>query len=215
VKKSKATGPSDTEVIALLKRYRCPVPFHEVRTRFFGGIASPILDLSPLDTVKQLWGGEWPEFETLDAVNGLLNVLVGGLWNRLTAHQSRRNAFQLLRFDVTPTREGLMRLALVRKQEIDGLFKCLFGPEERIELPERAHVALGVLTELRAMFEGMFELLNDTSKPAEPDSLKDLMRNIQKLTFVIEAEMNDLNLSCKRARVQRLEQLSVAKPTWH
>lgn len=65
------------------------------------------------------------------------------------------------------------------------------------------------------MFEGIFELLNDTSKPAEPDSLKDLMRNIQKLTFVIEAEINDLNLSCKRARVQRLEQLPVTKPTWH
>ena len=58
---------------------------------------------------------------------------------------------------------------------------------------------------LRAMFEGIFELLNDTSKPAEPDSLDDLTRNIQELTFVIEAEMNDLNLSCKRARVQRLD----------
>ena len=58
MKKAKATGPGDAEVITLLKRNKCPVPFHEVRTRFLGRIASPILDLSPLDTVKQLWAGE-------------------------------------------------------------------------------------------------------------------------------------------------------------
>ena len=37
------TGTSDAEVIALLKRYKCPTPFHEVRTRFLGNIASPVM----------------------------------------------------------------------------------------------------------------------------------------------------------------------------
>jgi hypothetical protein len=32
---------TDEEVRALLVRYRCPVPFHVVRTRFLGNIASP------------------------------------------------------------------------------------------------------------------------------------------------------------------------------
>jgi hypothetical protein len=34
----KATPPtaSDDQVRALLQRYRCPVPFHAVRTRFLG-----------------------------------------------------------------------------------------------------------------------------------------------------------------------------------
>ena len=72
----------DDEIRALLDRYRCPVPFHMVRTRFLGNIASPIMSASPLDTLKGLWGGELPEFDSLDAVNGLLAVLVMGLWNR-------------------------------------------------------------------------------------------------------------------------------------
>ena len=49
-------GPSDNQVRALLERYRCPVPFHEVCTRFLGNIASPVMAASPLETVKGLWG---------------------------------------------------------------------------------------------------------------------------------------------------------------
>ena len=213
--KKKVTGPTDAEIVALLKRYQCPVPFHEIRTRFLGVIASPILEISPLEMIKQLWGGEWPEFETIDALNELLHALVDGLWNRLSAHQNSRNPFQLLRIDVAQSRDGLKRLALVRKQELDGFVEGLFGPEEQIELPERAHDALGVLSELHSVFAGIVDLLDDQSKPAEAEDLKGLMRNIQKLTLIIETEMNKANLSCKRARVQRLEQLPATKPTWH
>ncbi len=215
MKKKNIAGGSDAEAIALLKRYQCPVPFHEVRTRFLGVIASPILEISPLDTVKQLWGGEWPEFETVEALNELLSVLVGGLWNRLSDHQNRRNPFQLLRVDVAQSRDALKRLALVRTQELDGFVEGLFGPEEQIELPERAHETLGVLAELRSMFAGIVALLEDQEKPAGPEDLKGLLHNIQKLTLIIEAEINEANLSCKRARVQRLEQLPASKPTWH
>ena len=55
---SHATRPpvtADEKTIkALLAAYACPVPFHEVRTRFLGGIASPGLLVSPLDVVKNL-----------------------------------------------------------------------------------------------------------------------------------------------------------------
>jgi hypothetical protein len=39
--KSPLKAVSDVEVRVLLDRYRCPVPFHAVRTRFLGDIASP------------------------------------------------------------------------------------------------------------------------------------------------------------------------------
>jgi len=55
---------SDVEIRVLLERYRCPVPSHAVRTRFLGGIASPVMSASPLDAVKALWGGEFPEFDS-------------------------------------------------------------------------------------------------------------------------------------------------------
>jgi hypothetical protein len=69
---------SDDEVRAMLDRFRCPVPFHAVRARFLGNIASPLLSASPLDTLEGLWGGELPEFDSLDAVNELLAVLIMG-----------------------------------------------------------------------------------------------------------------------------------------
>lgn len=170
---------------------------------------------SPMETIKQLWGGELPEFDSMEAVNELLNALVGGLWNRLTAHQSSRNPFRLLRFDVAQTREGLKHFALVRRQELDGFIEGLFGLEEHIDLPERAHEALGVLAETRAMLAGAVTLLDDSSKPAEPDDLKGLVRNIQELTIIVEKEMNKTNLSCKRARRHLLEQIPATKPTLH
>lgn len=69
--KTMPTGASDAEVIAMLKRYKCPTPFHEVRTRFLCNIASPNLRASPMDTVKSLWGGELPQFDSIDAANEL------------------------------------------------------------------------------------------------------------------------------------------------
>ena len=209
------TGASDAEVIALLKRYKCPTPFHEVRTRFLGNIASPVMGASPLETVKQLWGGELPEFDSMEAVNELLNALVAGLWNRLAAHQSSRNPFRLIRFEVAQTREGVKHLALVRMQELGGFIEGLFGAEEHINLPERAHEAIGVLADIRAMLAGVINLLDDSSKPAEPGDLKGMVRNIQKITIIVETEMNKAILSCIRARRQLLEQIPATKPTLH
>jgi hypothetical protein len=213
--KPKKTGANDAEVIALLKRYRCPTPFHEVRTRFLGNIASPVMDASPMETIKQLWGGELPEFDSMEAVNELLNGLMAGLWNRLTAHQSSRNPFRLLRFDVAQTREGLAHFALVRRQEFDGFVEGLFGPEEHIELPQRAHKALGVLTQTQAILHGLLRLLEDLSVPAGPEDLKALVHHIQDITLIMETEMNKTIRSCKRARIHLRDQKPATKPTLH
>jgi hypothetical protein len=34
---------TDEQVRTLLERSKCPVPFHEVRTRFLGNIATPVV----------------------------------------------------------------------------------------------------------------------------------------------------------------------------
>lgn len=59
--KKAARTPSETTVRVLLAKHGCPVPFHAVRTRFLGNIATPALSASPLWIVKGLWGGELPE----------------------------------------------------------------------------------------------------------------------------------------------------------
>ena len=59
-----------------------------MRTRFIGSICSPVADISPLQTLKNLWDGEFPAFDAMGDVNHLLNALINGLWNELTAHQN-------------------------------------------------------------------------------------------------------------------------------
>ena len=83
----------------------------------------------------------FPEFDSLDAVNELLRILVMGLWNRLSRHQERSAPFRLVRVEIPETREGLARIALIRREELDGFVEGLFGKEQSLELPERAHRA--------------------------------------------------------------------------
>ena len=167
---------------------------------------------SPIDTVKRLWGGELPEFESLDAVNELVGALVTGLWNRLTVHQDRRAAFRLVRFEVAPTREGVARIALVRRQEIDGFVEGLFGDEESMDLPERAHQALNVLSEMRAFLAGIVDLMADPIKPATSEDLTGVLRGIQQMTIIGETEIHKAVLSCTRARRNALSQSSATRP---
>lgn len=145
---------TDDEVPALLNRYECPVPFHEVRTRFLGNVATPAMTASPIKMVEDLWGGELPAFDSIDAANELIGALVMGLWNRLTRHQDRDSPFRLTRIETVPTRAGLAAMALMRRQELDGFIHGLFGREEAVDLPERAHRGLDFLGQMRAIRSG-------------------------------------------------------------
>ncbi|GAC1579385.1 MAG: hypothetical protein NVS3B5_12510 [Sphingomicrobium sp.] len=95
--------PTYKSAEALLEKHRCPVPFHEVRTRFLGNIATPAISTAPLQLIKDLWGGELPAFDSIDEVNELLDALVQGPWNALTPHQKRSQPFRLTRMSTEPS----------------------------------------------------------------------------------------------------------------
>jgi hypothetical protein len=205
---------NDAEVRLILDRYRCPVPFHAVRTQFLGNIASPGLSVQPLETVKALWGGELPTFESLDEVNELVATLIMGLWNQLTRHQDRRSPFRLLRVDIASTMEALGSIALVRSEESDAFVDGLFGDADSMELPERAHRALHVIAEVRAFFQAMQDLSRNPAMETA-DEVTKALANVRKLTRIAEHEIHETVLSCTRARRQILEMMSVAKRTIH
>ena len=205
------SGPNaatDKNVQALLVRLRCPTPLHVLRTLFLGNIASPRLDVSAMAPVAQAWGGEMPEFASAAEVEELVGVLVQGLWNRLSEHQNTRNPFRLPRFEVPVTRQALHDLARVRAQELKGFVDGLFGPEEELLLPQKAHEAVVVLAELHAVFDAAAALLADEAKPAPADELKALLRNLQQMTIAADEQINKALQSCKRARGQRLETMA-------
>jgi hypothetical protein len=215
VKAPKIPPVDEKEVRSLLQRYGCPVPYHEVRTRFLGNIATPEVSASPMSIVKGLWGGELPAFESMEAVNELLGILVNGLWNNLTRHQKRSEPFRLVRTPVEPTREGLAAYALLRRQEIDGFVEGLFNGQEDLDLPEKATVSMGVLGELRAMLEGVHALATDDTKIASDREFAATLKHVQQLTPIIEREMNAVVLACTRARRQALKSTDFSGPTFH
>jgi hypothetical protein len=215
VKHPKILPVDEKEVRGLLQRYSCPVPYHEVRTRFLGNIATPGMSASPLSIVKGLWGGELPEFESMEAVNELLGFLVNGLWNSLTRHQKRGDPFRLIRTPAEPTRGALAAYALMRRQEIDGFVEGLFNGREEVDLPEKASASMDVLGELRAMVAGVHALVADDTKIAADGEFATTLKHLQQLTPIIEREINAVVLACTRARRQVLKAPDFSGPTFH
>jgi hypothetical protein len=201
-------GSSDKDVQALLVRHQCPTPLHALRTLLLGHIASPRLDVSTMAALAQAWGGELPEFASADEVEEVMQVIVQGFWNRLSEHQSTRNSFRLMRLEISPTREALHELARMRAQELKGFVDGLYGSEDEMLLPQKAHAALVALAELHAMFDGAAGLLADQSKLAPDQELKALLRNLQQMTIVADEHINKAVQSCKRARTQSLETMA-------
>jgi hypothetical protein len=199
---------TDKDVQDILTRHRCPTPLHELRTLILGHIASPRLDVSPMAPLVQAWGGELPEFGSSDELQEVLDVLMHGLWNRLSEHQSSRNPFRLPRFEVSRTRRALHDLAHMRAQEITGFVDGLFGAEDEMALPQKAHEAVVALAELHAMFDGAAGLLADDTKPAPAQELVALLHHLQHMTIIADEQINKAVQSCKRARGQRLEDMA-------
>jgi hypothetical protein len=211
----KIKAPPEKAVRDLLDKHACPVPYHEVRTRFLGNIASPELTVSPMRVVEGLWDGELPVFDSLDDANELIGALVQGLWNDLTKHQKRSQPFRLTRLNLEASAENLARFAQVRRQELEGFVEGLFGDQDRIDLPERAHRALGHLSELRAMMAGMEDLVARDVQAESRTELETTFKHLRELTRIMETEIHEAVLSCTRARRQMLEGLLTHKPTMH
>jgi hypothetical protein len=199
---------SDQQIQALLTRYQCPTPMHVLRMRFLGAIASPRMEVSPIQLVTQAWGGELPEFASEDEAEELFQALLGGWWNRLSEHQNARSPFRLPRSEVKPKRQALLELAQTRSQELAGFVDGLFGGDEEMDMPEKAHEALNVLARIHSMFASTVALLEIEATPAEHRELIDLLRNFQKMTITADEEINRVIQSCRRARAQHIENLT-------
>ena len=152
-------------------------------------------------------GGKLPEFETIDAANELIGALVMGLWNRLSRHQERNAPFRLTRIKTEATREGLTALTMLRRQELEGFVDGLFGKQEMLDFPERAHRGLRALSEIWALFEGTEAVARDQTKTGTERDMEKTLGLLRQMTKDAEHEMHAILLSCARARRRMLASL--------
>jgi hypothetical protein len=214
--KFKLDALSDQVIRALLERHACPLPFHAVRALFMGNIATPDMAASPMQTIRDIWGGELPEFETEEDAELLLTGLMKGLWNGMSYHQNRTNPFKLTRVkNPEPSWEALARLSLLRREEVDGFIEGLFAGHDEIDLPEKAHRASNVLGEIRALLAKLHALATENATPTNVKELDGMIKQIRELSIIAEKEINVAIQSCKRARAQMLETYVAEKPVLH
>ena len=67
----------------------------------------------------------------------------------------------------------------------------LFNGEEEIDLPERAHKAVGYLRELRAMMAGICELASRDPDVDERAQIETTFERLRELTRIMETEINE------------------------
>ncbi len=151
----------------------------------------------------------------MDEANELIGALVQGLWNDLTRHQKRSLPFRLTRLNLDPTPKNLAHFAQVRRQELEGFIEGLFNGQDRIDLPERAHQALGHLGELSAMMAGIEDLVAQDIQAESRTQLETTFKHVRELTRIMETEIHEAVLSCTRARRQMLEGFPTEKPALH
>lgn len=209
------TESADKAVQALLDRHHCPVPWHAVRAHMLGAIASPVAGFSPITVVKGLWGGTLPTFAKPEDAVEFMNLLAMGLWNRLTKHQQRNSLFRLTPIKVPPTAAGLVRLAQLRRQELDGFTDGLYGQQASIDLPERAHQALNTLGDIRAMLAGLEKLSAAGRTDSSGGDISGLCKQMSELGKIVETEIHAAVLSCASARQQMQKAMPAEKPALH
>src|SRR6267378_60902 len=118
-------------------------------------------------------------------------------------------------FSATSLPPFCRHIALIRREELDGFVEGVFGKEQSLDRPERAHRALDALSQLRAIFDGLYELAGNPAEPVTADDIAQTRRHIGELTKVGEREIHEVVLHCTRARRQTLRSMPTAKPTLH
>jgi hypothetical protein len=87
-------------------------------------------------------------------------------------------------------REGLAALAMLRRQELEGFVEGLFGKEEVLDFPERAHRGFGALSEMWALFEGTEAVARDEAKTGTERDIEKTLRLLRQMTKDAEHQIH-------------------------
>ncbi len=198
----------DAKIRALLETFLCPTPFHAVRARFMGSIASPFLSASPIKIIEDFWPDGLPIFDSKKEASGLMNGILS-LWNHLAQHQKRSKPFKLTGKPFGDDRESMREFLTVRTEEIDQFLDGLLGDAEELAVPEDIRAEIEVLSENYALMSATLVLLNDESNEGSDEEISGLTNNLRELNKIAGIQINDIIMACVRWRRESI------RPTVH
>ena len=173
----------DAKIQSLLEKFSSPTPFHTVRARFMGNIASPVLSASPIGAIEEFWPGLMSDFENIEKANELIGGLLS-LWNHLTQHQE---PFKLVDRPLSGDRVSMRDFLTVRTEEIHQFLEGLLGDTEERAVPEDIRADIGLLSENYGLMSATLEMLM-----AKDEDASGLANGLRELDAIANVQINDI-----------------------
>jgi hypothetical protein len=195
--------PGDAAMRRLLGRYNCPAPFHVVRMRLWGAIASPLPEVSPARIIEGLWTGGLPTFKDASEADRFFHSLIG-LWNHMARFQSGSPPLRLMRVSRFETRELLHSAAKQRVEELyDGFMRGFTDGQEAMDVPSGVGDLLG---QVERTIEFFAKVRNTFARPPGLDDeamRAELARVFVQLDQLVQKDLNLIALTVRRWRSGR------------
>jgi len=205
-KKFKYAG--DAAFKAFLRRHDCPTPFHVVRMRFVGWVASPSLAASPLSVIETLWPEGLPEFEGEREAAKFYETFAG-LINHVSRHQ-RGIRIKMAKLPKSREVEDLIRAFGIRAEEIrEGFVIGYWGDQEEAQAPEEQGASLQELEEYAADCDETIAELQALPAGDTKSALAEYRQVLEELTKDAEQEISVLVWA---ATVLRADELAGGDP---
>ena len=156
-----------------------------------GNIASPDIDVWPLQEVERLWDGKMPVFANELEVNRFMQTLVNDFYNKLCDQQEIEKPFNLIKLKPGHIdHQYLARLGNIRREELEGFLGGLFCGLDEMEMPEKAREIIHSLLEKREMFSTAEKAANDPQGPSGGSSIEQMHESLQEMTLAAESQIN-------------------------
>ena len=159
MKRQKFKYPGDAAFQRLLEKHGCPTPFHVVRMRFLGEIASLDFGASPIKTVESFWDGELPLFEREGEASIFFQTMMS-LWTRMARHQEGV-LVKLQKTKKLRDWDDVSAALRMRAEELrDGFLVGFSGSGNAQPVPQHLEDALHGLEKAAEQFELVAERVN-------------------------------------------------------
>jgi hypothetical protein len=194
----------DDTLKRLLRRYRCPAPFHVVRMRFWGAIASPSPDISFIPVLQRLWSNGQPEFASPRAVNDFLQQMKS-LWNELTRYQDGSPQLELAKIGPIDTPRALHDAAKLRVEELyDGFLEGFTDGKTELDVPPGT---AAIVHSVEKAIEVLATIRDTFARPEDDDEaiFAECVRGFGLIDPAVAVDLNAIAVAVKQWRGEALE----------
>jgi len=207
MRKPKSAYVGDAALKRLLQRYRCPAPFHVVRMRFWGAIASPSAEISIITTMQRLWSNGPPEFAGVREANAFLRPMMS-LWNELTRYQDGSPKLELEKIGPIDTREKLHAATKLRVEELyDGFFEGFTDGKAQFDVPQGT---AKIVHRVERAIEALATTRNTFAKPPRRDDeaiFAECAGAFPTIDAAVQDDLNAIAVAIKRWRAEGLDEM--------